>query len=137
MLADDAAFMSIADRSILSCWGLMGGRAGAPFRVTVDPDTADERVMEGLCDREPVANGSIIRVETTGGGGWGDPLDRDVDAVALDVLQGKVTRDGATSSYGVVFVGPTSVEVDHAATATTRSSIGRCPTVRLDAPSSR
>ena len=33
----DAAFLSVADRSILSCWGLKGGQAGKPFRVTVDP----------------------------------------------------------------------------------------------------
>ena len=33
----DASFMSVADRSILSCWGVRGGRAGTPFRVTIDP----------------------------------------------------------------------------------------------------
>ncbi len=33
----EAAFLSVADRSILACWGLAGGRAGKPFRVTVDP----------------------------------------------------------------------------------------------------
>ncbi|MGF1598446.1 MAG: hydantoinase B/oxoprolinase family protein [Acidimicrobiales bacterium] len=102
VLADDATFMSIADRSILSCWGLNGGRAGAPFRVTIDPGTPDERIMEGLCDREPVANGSIIRIDTTGGGGWGDPLERHPEAVALDVLQGKVTAEGAARHYGVI-----------------------------------
>ena len=104
VLADDATFMSIADRSILGCWGLNGGLAGEPFRVTIDPDTPDEREMEGLCDREPVDNGAVIRIDTTGGGGWGDPLERDVHAVALDVLQGKVTREGAARSYGVILV---------------------------------
>jgi N-methylhydantoinase B len=36
-MLEDASFMSIADRSILSCWGVKGGLAGAPFRVTLDP----------------------------------------------------------------------------------------------------
>lgn len=104
VLADDAKFMSIADRSILSCWGLNSGKAGAPFKVTVNPGSDDEQVMEGLCDREPITQGSLIRVETTGGGGWGDPLDRDTSSVRLDVLQGKVSKEAAHQDYGVVFV---------------------------------
>src|ERR687886_245142 len=46
----DCSFLSVADRSILSCWGLRGGRAGKPFRVTVDPGGPNERVLEGLVD---------------------------------------------------------------------------------------
>ncbi len=95
-------FMCIADRSILSCWGLNGGRAGTPFKVTVDPGGPNERELEGLCDDEAIAPGEVIRIETTGGGGWGDPLERDPAAVALDVVQGKVTVDGAARDYGVV-----------------------------------
>ena len=95
-------FMSIADRSILSCWGLNGGRAGQPFRVTIDPGGPAERVLEGLCDHEPVAPGEVIRIETTGGGGWGDPLEREPAAVLTDVVQGKVTPDAAAADYGVV-----------------------------------
>ena len=41
-------------------------------------------------------------IETTGGGGWGDPLDRDPELVALDVLQGKVSPEAAERDYGVV-----------------------------------
>jgi N-methylhydantoinase B len=83
--------------------------------------------MEGLCDREPVETGAIIRIDTTGGGGWGDPLERDVDAVALDVLQGKVTRDCAAGSYGVILTGNLAdggpLTVDAAATAARRAEL--------------
>ena len=80
--------------------------------------------MDGLCDREPVANGSIIRIDTTGGGGWGDPLERDVEAVAVDVMQGKVTRDGASEGYGVIFTGQSgALQVDIEATATRRTEL--------------
>jgi N-methylhydantoinase B len=94
--------MSVADRSILACWGVKGGRAGLPFRVTIDPGGPNERVLPGLCDDEPIAAGELVRIETTGGGGWGDPLDRDPALVELDVLQGKVSLEAAERDYGVV-----------------------------------
>ncbi len=101
MLAD-AHFMSIADRSILSCWGVKGGQAGRPFSVTIDAGGPHERVVDALADAEPVRAGEVIRIRTTGGGGWGDPLDRPYDEVARDVLWGKVSVDGAREDYGVV-----------------------------------
>jgi N-methylhydantoinase B len=128
----DASYMSVADRSILSCWGVRGGRAGAPFRVTIDPGGPAERVMPGLCDWEPVVAGEVIRIETTGGGGWGDPLEREPWRVALDVRQGKVSPEAAATDYGVVFeAGGPAVEgtpghgpiVDEAATAERRARL--------------
>ncbi|HWM11291.1 MAG TPA: hydantoinase B/oxoprolinase family protein, partial [Solirubrobacteraceae bacterium] len=99
---EEATFMSIADRSILACWGVAGGKAGLPFRVTIDPGGPHERVLAGLCDDEPIAAGEVVRIETTGGGGWGDPLHRDPDLVGRDVLQGKVSAEAALADYGVV-----------------------------------
>ena len=101
----DAHFMSIADRSILSCWGLRGGRAGRPFSVTIDPGGPDEREVDALADAEPVRAGEVIRIRTTGGGGWGDPLDRPYEEVLRDVRWGKVSVAGAAADYGVVVTG--------------------------------
>jgi N-methylhydantoinase B len=103
---EDASFMSVADRSILACWGVKGGRAGLPFRVTIDPGGPRERVLSGLCDDEPIAAGELVRIETTGGGGWGDPFARDPALVELDVLQGKVSPEAARDDYGVVVGDP-------------------------------
>jgi N-methylhydantoinase B len=124
-MLEDAYFMSIADRSILSCWGVNGGRAGAPFRVTIDPGGPNEREMEGLVDDEPVKAGEVIRIRTTGGGGWGDPLERDIDAVLRDVRWGKVSREAAERDYGVVLTGDDvdTVEVDASATEETRARL--------------
>ena len=125
----DATFMSVADRSILSCWGVRGGRAGTPFRVTIDPGGPAERVMPGLCDGEPVAPGEVIRIETTGGGGWGDPLEREPWRVALDLRQGKVSVAAARDDYGVVLVDGDGRDpgdepvVDEAATAALRAEL--------------
>ncbi|SNS55416.1 N-methylhydantoinase B [Geodermatophilus pulveris] len=98
----DARFMSIADRSILSCWGVNGGRAGRPFRVTVDPGGPGEHDVDALADAEPLPAGTVVRIRTTGGGGWGDPLDRPVDDVLRDVAWRKVSVRGAREDYGVV-----------------------------------
>jgi N-methylhydantoinase B len=106
----DAHFMSIADRSILSCWGVNGGLAGTPFRVTIDPGGAREREVDALADAEPVRAGEVIRIRTTGGGGWGDPLARDPALVVRDVLWRKVSPEAALTSYGVVLTG--AVETD-------------------------
>jgi N-methylhydantoinase B len=123
---NDATFLSVADRSILSCWGLRGGHAGAPFKVTIDPGGPDERVLPGLADDEPVRAGEIVRIETTGGGGWGDPLERDPDLVALDVMQGKVTRARAESDYAVMLADEgEDVVVDRAATTALRDELRR------------
>ena len=95
----DCNFMSIADRSVLACWGVRGGRAGRPFSVVVDPGGPNERAVDALADAEPVRAGEVIRIRTTGGGGWGDPLDRPYDEVLRDVAWGKVSVDGAWADY--------------------------------------
>jgi N-methylhydantoinase B len=98
----DAHFMSIADRSLLACWGVNGGRAGRPFNVTIDPGGPDERQVDALADAEPVRAGELIRIRTTGGGGWGDPLERPYQEVARDLAWGKISVAGARDDYGVL-----------------------------------
>jgi N-methylhydantoinase B len=122
-MREDGYFMSIADRSILSCWGVNGGRAGRPFQVTIDPGGPAEREVEALADGEFVPAGTLIRIRTTGGGGWGDPLDREPERVARDVRQGKVSRAGAAADYGVVITGPPGEPAaDEAATRDLRAA---------------
>jgi N-methylhydantoinase B len=101
----DAHFMSIADRSILACWGVKGGKAGSSFSVTIDVGGPEEREVDALADAEPVKAGQVIRIRTTGGGGWGDPLERPYEDVERDLRWGKVSFDGARAAYGVVASG--------------------------------
>ncbi len=121
----DASFMSIADRSILACWGVAGGRAGRPFQVTIDPGGPGEREVDALTDAEPVRAGEVIRIRTTGGGGWGDPLTRPYDEVERDLRWGKVSFEGALRDYGVVAVADADGEpvVDIAASESLRRSL--------------
>jgi N-methylhydantoinase B len=46
--------------------------------------------------------GQVVRVCTTGGGGWGDPLARETELVLRDVVDGKVSAAAAREDYGVV-----------------------------------
>ena len=101
----DAHFMSIADRSILACWGVKGGHAGKPFEVVIDAGGPNEREVDALADDELVRAGEVIRIRTTGGGGWGEPLERDPELVVRDVVWRKVSPEAALADYGVVLTG--------------------------------
>ena len=119
----DANFMSIADRSILACWGVKGGKAGKSFEVVINPGTPQERHVDALADAEPILAGETLRIRTTGGGGWGDPLDRDPAMVVRDVVWGKVSAESALADYGVVLTG--SRDTDDLAWAETATSTER------------
>jgi N-methylhydantoinase B len=90
----------------------------------VDPGGPNEREVDALADAEPVRAGEVIRIRTTGGGGWGDPFDRDPALVAADVRDGKVSVAGARDDYGVVVAAATGAgelpEVDVNETARMR-----------------
>ena len=120
----DFAFLAehvTADRVRLGCYGLNGGKAGQPFCVTVDLE-GEARDLGGLVDGEPVLAGQVVRVVTTGGGGWGDPLEREPELVQRDVIEGRVSRECARDDYGVVFSGDADT-IDAAATVARRNEL--------------
>ena len=120
----DCRTIVTADRVRLGCYGLNGGKPGKPFCVTIDID-GTPRDLGGLVDGEPVLAGQVVRVVTTGGGGWGDPLERETDLVLRDVSDGKVSLAAASADYGVVLTpAATGVFVlDEAATETLRAKL--------------
>jgi N-methylhydantoinase B len=74
--------------------------------------------------------GAVLRYVNAGGGGWGDPFDREPDRVVRDVRDGYVTIEGAARDYGVVVTGdpdedPEGVRLDSEATEALRSRRGR------------
>jgi N-methylhydantoinase B len=120
----DCRVIVTADRVRLGCYGVNGGKAGKPFAVTVDLE-GSPRDLGGLVDGEPVVAGQLVRVVTTGGGGWGDPFEREVEWVRQDVIDGKVSREAARQDYGVVFANVASDgqdRVDLAATDRLRAA---------------
>lgn len=82
-------------------WGLWGGKPGRGGANYVRlPEESEWRRLGG--GRLPVPVDGRIRVETAGGGGYGDPLERDPVRVLHDVVNGYVTRAAAQLDYGVV-----------------------------------
>jgi N-methylhydantoinase B len=81
-------------------WGVRGGADGAPPCITIErPGIAPEEARKANL---AIAPGDHVRVLTSGGGGYGDPLKRDPAKVAADVRCGYVSRDAAARIYGVV-----------------------------------
>jgi N-methylhydantoinase B len=96
-LLRDSAFVSTADRVRLGCYGVAGGAAGLPYEASVDG-----RPLPGMNDDVPLPAGTLLRLRTTGGGGWGDPFEREPELVLQDVLRGLVSVEAAERDYGVV-----------------------------------
>jgi N-methylhydantoinase B len=70
-------------------------------------------------------------VVTTGGGGWGDPLQREIEFVLRDVIEGRVSRASAEADYGVVFATASAQDqprIDEAATRQRRTDIEKMRT---------
>ena len=121
----DCRTIVTADRVRLGCYGLNGGKAGKPFCVTIDTE-GKPHDLGGLVDGEPVRAGEIVRVVTTGGGGWGDPLEREPEWVERDVIEGKVSLAAAREDYGVVLApaaGIAAFSIDAEATQTLRKKL--------------
>lgn len=82
---------------------------------------ADGTWHNPLLQAHPFAYGETFKFESTGGGGWGEPMDRDIEAVYEDVLDEYISPGRAREIYGVV-VDPQTMDLDRAATETLRAS---------------
>ena len=104
------------DRSHFNPWGVLGGRAGTPSRFTKNPG-GNRSVELGNADIVKCEPGDVISVVGPGGGGYGDPFDRDPALVLNDVRCGFVSTDNARALYGVVIE---KGAIDEGATAALR-----------------
>lgn len=129
----DGHYTTVTERTAFACIGIKGGRWGAPGGSIKNPDTAAEEHVFYSRDAVPVASNDLIRLITPGGGGWGDPLERDIEAVRMDVVRRLVSHGSAERDYGVV-MDPVTFEVDVSATAARRRDIAeeRGPTCLID-----
>jgi N-methylhydantoinase B len=88
---------SIADRTQYPAPGLLGGQAGATGAVSLDNGT--HLHAKALMDLQ---SSDIVHVDLPGGGGYGDPMKRDVEKVLWDVIEGYITPEQAETKYRVV-----------------------------------
>ncbi len=91
----------LVKRSHCPPWGLWGGKPGEyGVYLLREPGENDFRTMGGAHHPVPVKSEVIVR--TGGGGGWGDPLERDPAAVRADVQEEFISERSAREDYGVV-----------------------------------
>ena len=102
-------------------WGLDGGKEPKEGNYSlVRHGDADEIVHNRTS--EPFDVGALCSNRTNGGGGFGDPLERDPAQVREDVLDGYVSINGAREDYGVV-INPQTLEIDVEGTKTLRKEL--------------
>jgi len=98
-----------AGRYIHAPEGLFGGKPGSKAQFLVNGIPGNPY---GLTQLNP---GSVVTIDAAGGGGYGDPFERDPDMVERDVLEGYVSLEKAKEDYGVV-IDPKALKVDLEAT---------------------
>jgi N-methylhydantoinase B len=80
--------------------GVMGGAAGKPSRVILNPDRTDAEEL-GPLETRFLKAGDVIRFERAGGAGYGPVSERDAEAVREDLRNGYVSAEAAQAQYGV------------------------------------
>jgi len=110
------------DRWLTHPWGVNGGLPGQRSDKLMVRADGSREWMVSKCDRVHVEPGDTLYFNTWGGGGWGDPLERPADKVALDAKRGIITAEGA-NRYGVVLTG--DLKLDEAATSALRGRMAR------------
>jgi N-methylhydantoinase B len=109
------------DRLVFRPWGMHGGKPSELYRVTLNPGGERERNL-GKVDIVTLETGDVVEFATSGGGGFGEPLDREPALVLADVEAGLVSLKQAEQDYGVVI---RDGAVDAAATAGMRAHLPR------------
>jgi N-methylhydantoinase B len=123
LLCEKAELTTTFGRHHYPPWGGAGGEEGSPNGVAVIPVGKDEPVVwRGKLARYPLRRGDVARLVTSVGGGYGDPLSRDLAFVRQDVRDELLTVADARRLYGVV-LDSTSLVVDGAATAALRQEL--------------
>jgi len=117
---EEAVLQVRSDRRAFRPFGLYGGSPGKPSVNIINPH-AEHRVVPAKVTMT-ITRGDVYRHELPGGGGWGDPLERDPASVLRDVLNELVSVVSAHDDYGVV-IDTARGEVDAAATARRRAEI--------------
>lgn len=123
LLEEQADVFLFGERGRFAPPGVIGGRAAARTRFFY-PDAQGQRSppMASKMVGVSIKRGDRIRLETPGGGGYGDPRQRAPEAVERDVRLGYVSADAARRDYGVVL--RQDLSLDAAATADLRKRTG-------------
>lgn len=107
-----------AGRHIHPPEGLFGGKPGAKAQFLVNGISGNPF---GLTQLKP---GDVVTIDAAGGGGYGNPLDREPERVEQDVVEGYVSLEKAREDYGVI-IDPKTLTFDEEGTSKLRESLGK------------
>jgi N-methylhydantoinase B len=118
MFPEEATFTILADRDKFGPRGLFDGEHGGKSVYAVIKDGNEEHLSSKTTVQ--LQPGEIISYRTSGGGGYGSPFKRDLQAILEDVSQGKISHDRARERYGVE-IDPETNQINEKATKELRS----------------
>ena len=120
VLSKESTLSVLSDHCVIPPFGVAGGGGGAVNRFSVlrNNDLIEPSPIPGKVGAFKIETDDVLRIETAGGGGYGDPINRDVEKVRRDVSLGLLTTEQARKRYGVV-LDPTGT-VDQAASQNAR-----------------
>jgi len=121
-LAPESTITVSSDRNKIHPWGVLGGKEAANAKGLLIQDGRETQIPSKITRR--VKEGDSFRTVTSGGGGWGNPLERDPDKVRWDVLEGLISIERGRSEYGVV-IDPDKFKVDKEKTEKLRRNSSR------------
>ncbi|MDA1259803.1 MAG: hydantoinase B/oxoprolinase family protein [Planctomycetota bacterium] len=121
VLNDEAILNIRSDKRRYPPHGLFGGGTGAPSLNLINPDAENKLLPVLMTEVERLKKGDVYRHIMAGGGGYGDPLERDPLDVLDDVQEEKVSIAHAADAYGVVVLPGRPPRLDEAATTVLRA----------------
>ncbi|MCZ6873473.1 MAG: hydantoinase B/oxoprolinase family protein [bacterium] len=122
LLADEGTFGLRVEHNRFPTFGVAGGMGGSTSRVVLNPGTPDEKEVKSFSDDNIWRKGDLVRIYSAGGGGWGNPLEREITDVERDVRGHFISLEAAHRDYGVV-IDPETLQADIPATETQRKAM--------------
>jgi N-methylhydantoinase B len=123
ILGDESIVNLRTDRFKYSSPGIFGAKPAHPSKATLNSQPAGERALTSKVAGLRLKQGDVLAMEFGGGGGWGDPRERDPERVRQDVVRGYVSIDAAREDYAVAFKPDLTIDAD----ATARLRVKAAP----------
>ncbi|MBI4182964.1 MAG: hydantoinase B/oxoprolinase family protein [Proteobacteria bacterium] len=106
LLAETSSVSDLSEPCLVPGYGVLGGYGGAPSTCRVRRGTEviwpGGVARTGKATKFPLRQGDVVEFDKWGGGGYGDPLERDPERVLADLEEGFISSESAFAVYGVV-----------------------------------
>lgn len=112
ILGEESVINLRTDRFKFSSPGIFGAKPAHPSAASLQSGGAPARTLTSKVAGVRLRKDDLLSMEFAGGGGWGNPRERDIERVRQDVLRGYVSRDAARDDYGVTFKDDLSVDAE-------------------------